>query len=147
FGWNPVKQLTPFNLVAGGHPPRSADEIVIDKGSADKRHLKVGQAVQVLTGLPPKSYKIVGIARFGTADNLAGASVVLFTLPEAQKVAGIPGKFDYISIVGKPGLSQDEVAANVRATLRSHGLGDLDVVTGQKLIDENQSAIGKVLGI
>ena len=146
FGWNPVKQLNQFNLVVGGHPPRNANEIVIDKGSADKGHLHVGETVKVLTGLPPKSYKIVGIARFGTADNLAGASIVLFTLPEAQRIAGLPGKFDYIGIVAKPGVSQDEVAANVRTTLREHGLGTLDVVTGKKLIEENQSQIGKALG-
>ncbi|MDQ1508633.1 MAG: putative transport system permease protein [Actinomycetota bacterium] len=146
FGWNPVKQLNQFNLVPGGHPPRNADEIVIDKGSADKGHLHVGETVKVLTGLPPKDYKIVGIARFGTADNLAGASVVLFTLPEAQRIAGLPGQFDYIGIVGRAGLSQEEVAADVRTTLRQHGLGTLEVVTGKKLIDENQSQIGKALG-
>jgi putative ABC transport system permease protein len=146
FGWNPVKKLNQFNLVPGGHPPRSADEVVIDKGSADKGHLRVGKTVKVLTGLPPKNYKIVGIARFGTADNLAGASVVLFTIPQAQRIAGLPGKFDYIDVVGKPGLSQDELAANIRKTLQQHGLGTLEVVTGKKLIEENQSQIGKALG-
>jgi len=146
FGWNPVKKLNQFNLVPGGHPPGNADEVVIDKGSADKGHLRVGETVEVLTGLPPKGYKIVGIARFGTADNLAGASVVLFTIPQAQRIAGLPGKFDYIDVVGKPGLSQDEVAANIRTTLGEHGLSPLEVITGKKLIDENQSQIGKALG-
>src|SRR3954471_20930723 len=64
FGWNPVKKLNQFNLIAGGHAPRTADEIVIDKGSADKGHFHVGDMVKVLTGLPPKQYKVVGIARF-----------------------------------------------------------------------------------
>ena len=146
FGWNPVKKLNQFNIVAGGHAPAGPDEIVIDKGSADKGHLRVGESTTVLTSLPPKSYKIVGIARFGTADNLAGASIVLFTVPQAQRIAGLPGKFNYVGIVGKSGLSQDAVAANVRATLRQHGFGKLDVITGQKLINENQSQIGKALG-
>ena len=39
-----------------------------------------------------------------------------------------------------------QVAANVRATLKEHGLGKLDVVTGKKLVQENQSQIGKALG-
>src|SRR4029077_6125475 len=60
-GWNPVKKLNQFNLVAGGHPPRNANEVVIDKGSADKGHLRVGSTVKVLTGLAPKRYEIVGI--------------------------------------------------------------------------------------
>jgi putative ABC transport system permease protein len=146
FGWNPVAELNQFRLVAGGHAPERDDEIVIDKGSADKAHYHVGDKAKVLTGLPPKTYKIVGIARFGTADNLAGASVVLFTVPQAQRIAGIEGKFDTISIVGKPGVSEEEVAASVRKTLAANGQGKLDVVTGQKLIDENKSEIGKALG-
>jgi putative ABC transport system permease protein len=42
FGWNPVEQLNQFRLVSGGRPPARGDEIVIDKGSADKGHLHVG---------------------------------------------------------------------------------------------------------
>ena len=96
--------------------------------------------------MAPRKYNIVGIARFGTADNLAGASVVLFTVPQAEVIAGEPGHFDYIGIVGQPGLSQTQVAANVHQALAQHGYGKLDVVTGQKLIKENQSQIGKALG-
>jgi len=146
FGWNPVPQLNQFRLVPGGRAPAQDDEIVIDKGSADKAHYKVGDTAKVLTGMPPKTYTIVGIARFGTADNLAGASVILFTLPQAQRIAGEVGKFDYISIVSKPGVSQEAVAASVRKTLAANGQGQLDVVTGQKLIDENKSQIEKALG-
>src|SRR6202007_80083 len=134
-GWNPVAQINQFRLVAGGSAPTNADEIVIDKGSADKGGCKGGDEAKVLTGLPPKNYKIVGVARFGTADNLAGASVVLFDMPQAQRIAGLVGKFDYVSIAGKPGLSQEQVAASVRTTLAQHGFSNLDVVTGQKLID------------
>ncbi len=146
FGWNPVPALNQFRLVPGGSPPKNADEIVIDKGSADKAHFHVGQDAKILTGQPAKNYKIVGIARFGTADNLAGASVVLFTMPQAQRIAGLVGKFNYISVAGKPGVSQDQVAASVRATLERHGLGSLDVVTGKKLVDENKSEIGRAIG-
>ena len=91
FGWDSVRKLNQFNLIPGGHPPGASNEIVIDKGSADKGHFRVGEEAKVLTGLPPKNYKIVGIARFGSADNLAGASVVLFTLPEAQAYAASHG--------------------------------------------------------
>ena len=121
FGWDPVDELNQFRLLPGGRAPTNADEIVIDKGSADKAHYKVGDKAKVLTGLPPKVYTIVGIARFGTADNLAGASVILFDLPQAQRIAGLVGKFNYISIVSKPGVSQEAVAASVRKTLAENG--------------------------
>ena len=65
--------------------------------------MHVGDRVDVLTVDPPQQYKIVGIARFGTADSLAGASVVLFTPAQAQKVAHAAGQFDSIAVVGQPG--------------------------------------------
>ena len=70
----------------------------------------------------------------------------MFTVPQAQLIAGEVGKFDYISIAGKPGVSQDQVAASVHTALTQAGYGKLDVVTGEKLISENQSQIGKALG-
>src|SRR3954447_21648665 len=66
FVWSDNQDLNPFRLVPGGRPPRADDEIVIDKKSADKGHLKVGQRSRVLSQAPPKVYTIVGIARFGT---------------------------------------------------------------------------------
>ena len=87
FGWNPNPTINQFHIQPGGRAPETDDEIVIDKGSADKAHFKVGDTATVLTGLPPKKYTIVGIARFGTADNLAGASITLFTVPEVQRLA------------------------------------------------------------
>ena len=53
FGWNPVPELNQFRLVPGGRAPAQDDEIVIDKGSADRGALQVGDTAKVLTGLPP----------------------------------------------------------------------------------------------
>jgi len=71
---------------------------------------------------------------------LAGASVVLFTIPQQQRVAGLPGSSTTSTSSGSPARS-DEVAANVRKTLQQRRLGTLEVVTGKKLIEENQSQI------
>ena len=101
----------------------------------------------MLTGLPPKNYKIVGIARFGTADNLAGASVVLFTMPAgaAHRRRGRQVRLHLdrrqARRVARPGRGQ-----RARRRSRNTGYGKLDVVTGEKLIKENQSQIGKALG-
>src|SRR5262249_39151438 len=109
FGWNPDPRLSPWHLVRGGKDPSTTDEVVSEKGSADKGHFTVGERVKILTAKPPKLYTIVGIARFGSADNLAGASVVLFDLSEAQRIGDKVGKFDYINVSAQPGVSQQEV--------------------------------------
>src|SRR5262249_2666793 len=84
-GWQTNPTVNQFNIV-DGRPPRTSDEIVVDKHTADKGNLSVGDRVTVLTALAPRKYDIVGIATFGSANSLAGASITLFTMEEAQRV-------------------------------------------------------------
>ena len=142
FAWGNNPELNNFNI-ASGRPPRADDEIVIDKRSASKGNLHVGDRVDVLTVDPPQPYKIVGIARFGTADSPAGASVVLFTPAQAQKVAHAAGQFDSIAVVGQPGLSQETLKARLQESL---ALGNYEVLTGKEVTKESQDLIGKQLG-
>src|SRR6516225_5756977 len=74
--WSTVPALNPFHLVAG-HAPQAPDEVVIDKQSARLGHLAVGDTTTVIANGPPLRVRIVGLAGFGTADNLAGVSVVV----------------------------------------------------------------------
>ena len=47
--------------------------VVVDKNSATEAKLTVGDQVKILTSKPPKSYTLVGIAKFGAA----GAAVLV----------------------------------------------------------------------
>jgi putative ABC transport system permease protein len=143
FAWSDNKQLNPFRI-AQGRPPRADNEIVIDKKSADKGHLKVGQTTQVLSQAPPTTYTIVGIARFGTVDSPAGASVVMFTRAAAQEAAKLQGKFSDISVVAASGVSQTQVQQNLQQTFANQP--HIEVITGKKLTKEQQDQIGKALG-
>ena len=76
--WTDVDELNPYDL-ASGRAPASADEIVIDKASADKAGYQPGDAATVLTQGSPRQFTIAGIATFGGEDSPAGATAVLFT--------------------------------------------------------------------
>ncbi len=141
FIWDDFKQLSPWTLDSG-RPPRADDEVVIDKGSADKGNFKVGDEVNVLTQTAPAKYKVVGIAKFGTADNPGGASVTLFTQAQAQAIAGAPDQFDGIAVGGEDGVSQAELASRIRAAI---DLPKIQVITGDQLTKENQDQIQKNL--
>ena len=143
FGWGQSPELSPFRI-AEGHEPRSNDEIAIDKNTIDKADLSLGDQVTILTNLPPQKYTLVGIAKFGSADSLAGASATLFTMEEAQRIAGQPGKFDEISVGADDGVSQQELQSNLRESLGGHG--DLEVLTGKEITKENQDAVKDQLG-
>ena len=134
--WSDVKQLNPWTLVAG-RPPQAANEVVIDKKSADDGHLKVGDTTTVLVEGPPQRMLITGIVRFGNADSPGGASVALFTTSTAQRLVGQPGKFDGIAFVAQPGVSQAQLVHNLQAVLPA----GLEAVTGKQLAHESQSQI------
>jgi putative ABC transport system permease protein len=142
FVWSDNHDLNPFRLVQG-RAPRTNDEIVIDKKSADDGNLNVGDRTRVLTQAASKEYTIVGIARFGSVDSPAGASVVLFTQHEAQRAAMLPGQFTNISVVADRGLSQTTIQQRLQ-----HALSDnkrIEVITGKQATKEQQDDIKKAL--
>lgn len=143
FNWSDDPELNRFRIVEGGRPPAADDEIVVDRGSARKGDLAVGDRVQVLTQRGAKKYDVVGIARFGAADNLGGASIVLFTLDEARRIAGYTDEFDEIGVVAASGLSQEELKARLSEAV---GRGQIEVLTGEEVTEENQDAMRDALG-
>ena len=144
-GWDPNPDINQFHLVAG-RPPQTDNQIVIDKQSADKGGLHVGDQVTILSTKAPRKYRLVGIAKFGTVDSLAGASITLFTMPEVQRLANAPNQFSQIAVVARPGVSQDQVTADIARTLAANGDGQYEVITGKALTKETQDAVHKSLG-
>src|SRR6516165_2216542 len=138
--WNQVAALNPWHLVAG-HAPQAVGQVVIDKKSATDGRLKVGDFTTVLAKGPPQRVQVVGITGFGAADSPAGASVVLFTTPAAQKLVAAPGKYTSILFVAKPGVSQQQLVSNLKQAL-PHGT---EAITGATLIKEQQDQFAQML--
>ncbi|MDQ1709149.1 MAG: putative transport system permease protein [Frankiaceae bacterium] len=142
FGTNWVEdaELNSFRL-AEGHAPQTDAEIVIDKGSAGKGKLAVGDHTTVLTSAGAIPVTIAGIAKFGTADSPLGASFAMFTTARAQEVVAEPGRYDSILIRGTPGASQQAVRDSLAKVLPS----GTEAVTGAQVTKENQNDIKKGL--
>ena len=134
-GWSNVPQLNNWKLVAGT-PPRGPNDVVIDKHSADTTGYHVGDTARVLVKGGAHPVTIAGIAKFGNANSPGGASFVLFTMDSAQRLVGEPGKFDGISVVAQPGISQQEIAQRIQQKLPP----GTEAVTAAKVIKENQDA-------
>src|ERR1041385_2748544 len=84
-------RFNPLTLVAGSWP--HGDEVVIDHGTAKKKHFKVGQEIGVQAEGAVVEYRISGLVRFGSVG-LGGATLAGFDLPNAQKLFNKPGAFD-----------------------------------------------------
>src|SRR4029453_16366315 len=136
--WTDIDALNPFDLSAG-KAPRTADQIVIDRGTAKKTDFGVGDKVQVQTRDGVGTYEVSGIARFGSADSPGGASYVLWTTEEAQTLLGEPGKFSAIAVSSESGVSQKELAASIRDALPADS--GTQVVTGAEITKETQDSI------
>jgi putative ABC transport system permease protein len=140
FSFDPNRQLSSVRLVQGS-APSAADDVVMDRGTATKYHFQVGDRVRVLSGGPPQSFTITGIVTFGTADNLAGATLAGFDLPTAQALFNTRGDYDAINILAKPGADNIRLQRAIAKILPP----DVQVVSGQTVASELSSAVSNAL--
>src|SRR5580704_16383414 len=139
--FDPNVQISALHVTQGAAPTTSHD-VVMDLGTAQKYGFRVGQSVRILLEGPARTFTITGLARFGTANNLAGATLAAFNIPTAQALLGDVGKFDDINVVAQPGANKGEVQHAIARVLPR----DVEVVTGETVINEQTSQVSQALG-
>ncbi|MGZ8763255.1 MAG: ABC transporter permease [Acidimicrobiia bacterium] len=119
FGVDTAPELDQFNPlnVLEGRWPATADEVVIDVGTADDQGYEVGDTVEISTLQPKRLFRLVGVAQYGSLDSLGNASFVVFTIPAAQELLEREGKYDAISVAAEEGVSEDELVAAIAPVL------------------------------
>ena len=139
FGDKP--ELSALHPVSG-HGPTGPTEVAMDEGTAKKYGFAVGDRVKVLLPGPPETFTISGIVRFGSADNLGGATLAAFTLPTAQNLFHVEGRVDTIEVATASGADKAAVERDIAKILPK----GVEVVSAQKVADEQSSAINDALG-
>lgn len=134
--WMTVPELNPYRI-AEGHAPTGPGEIVIDRHSAKTGQLHVGDTTTVLTKHGSDTFTISGIATFGGADSMGGASAVLFDGPTAQALVAEPGQVDAVAVVAADGVTQQQVDDNIAKVLPAGA----EVLTGAQITAETQSDV------
>ena len=140
--FDPNPRLSALNLVKGT-APSTPGEVVLDEGTATKHHLVVGGHVRILLPGPPETFDISGIVRFGTADNLAGATIAAFDLPTAQRLFGDVGRYDAIDILAKVGAPSATLQQAIAKVLPP----GVEVVSGSTLESESTNAVDQALSV
>src|SRR3954469_14823310 len=120
FGWGfePGQKANPTTLKSGKWAV-GPNQVVIDAASAKKGHYKLGDKIGVAGEGPQRSMTVSGIARFGSVDSIGGATFAVFDVPTAQKLLHKQGQFDVIYVTPSSGVSQTQVADQVRPLLPS----------------------------
>jgi len=138
--FDPVGQMSALHIRSGS-PPTTSNDVAIDAATATKYHFHIGDRVRVLLNGPPQTFTLTGIVRFGTADNLAGATLAAFDLPTAQKLFDRTGQYDAINILARPGVNLPQLQRAIAQVLPAN----VEVVTGQTVANETTNSINQAL--
>jgi putative ABC transport system permease protein len=134
--WMTVAELNPYRI-AEGHAPTGPDEIVIDRHSATTGDIHVGDVTTVLTKLGSQPFTVSGIATFGDADSMGGASAVLFDATAAQALVAEPGQVDAVAVVAGDGVSEQQVTDRIAEVIPS----GTEVLSGTQITAETQTDV------
>jgi putative ABC transport system permease protein len=112
---NGDSRFNPLTLVDGAWP--GTGEMVVDKSTAKKEGLKIGQVISVQAEGPADELRISGIVQFGSVATIGGATLAGFDLPTAQHLFERPGKLDEIAVAAEPSVSDQELIRRIRSIL------------------------------
>jgi putative ABC transport system permease protein len=121
-----AERFNPLSLVSGSYPSNS-EQVAIDASTASKEGFKVGQRVGIVARGPEQQFTISGTVKFGGVSSLGGATMSVFTLSTAERIFDKRGRFDSVQAAAKPGVTPQQLVAEIRPLLPSSA----QVRTGQ----------------
>jgi len=105
-------------VVREGRAPAGPNDVVIDAASAEDGEYVVGDLVPIVSQTAPqREYELVGIAGFGEADNLGGATFALFDLATIQDLLDLDGQVDGAVVQATAGTDVDALVDRVAPVL------------------------------
>ncbi|MDC0766846.1 ABC transporter permease [Streptomyces sp. HD] len=134
--WIADPELNAYQL-AEGRTPRLSGEVVIDRGTAERGDLKIGDTTTLRTPDPVK-VTVVGLATFGGEDGMAQVTYTGMTRADAEKyLTARPGEATGIQVRAGPGVSQQELVDRLTPVLPK----GVEAITGQESAEENTDMI------
>ncbi|WP_449351901.1 ABC transporter permease, partial [Streptomyces shaanxiensis] len=134
--WIDDPALNPYRL-AEGRAPEKSGEVVVNRGTADRGYLKIGDTTTLRTP-DPVEVKIVGLATFGGEDGMAQVTYTGMTRADAEKyLTAEPGRASGILVRAGPGVSQQELVDRLTPVLPK----GVEAITGQESTEENTDMI------
>ncbi|MFJ4828370.1 ABC transporter permease [Streptomyces sp. NPDC088747] len=134
--WIDDPELNAYRLAEGRAPSRSG-EVVVNRGTADRGDLRIGDTTTLRTP-DPVQVTIVGLATFGGEDGMAQVTFTGMTQADAEKyLTARPGEAAGIRVRAGPGISQEELVSALTPALPK----GVEAITGQESAQENTDMI------
>jgi putative ABC transport system permease protein len=109
-------QFNSLTLVDGVWPGNG--EVVIDRSTARKKHIEVGNRIRIEAQGAATPFTVSGLVRFGsTGLDIGGATLAGFNLSTAQRLFRKEGKLDQIRVSKKPGVGEQQLLSEISSIL------------------------------
>jgi len=99
--------------------------------------------VRIVTNSGPGVYTLVGLVRFGTTNNLLGATLSGFAMPTAQRIFGLEGVYSRIGVTGREGVLDSVLAHRIQAVLPP----GYEAITGARATQQATDQFNSIIGI
>src|SRR5580700_4088457 len=144
--WITDSNISPYHL-RKGTPPQGPTDVVIDAGTATKNDLVVGESLPIVfLGGVEEHFTITGIAGYGSSDNLAGATIALFTEATAERVLEGDNKYDSILVSAQSGVTDIQLRERIAAALPSYAVAETGQQAAAAAEQSTESTISTFIG-
>jgi len=144
--WITDGNISPYRL-RSGKPPVGPDDVVVDAGTAAKHDLVVGQSLPIVfLGGVEEHFTISGIAGYGSSDNLAGATIALFSEATAERVLDGQDKFDSILVSAQSGVTDVVLRERIAQALPGYAEAETGQQAAAAAEQSTESTISTFIG-
>jgi putative ABC transport system permease protein len=100
-----------------GHLPVTNSQMVVDAGTFDAEHFRIGQRVPMVSSQPVRLFTIVGVLGGLNNPSSPNATLAGVSLTAAQQLSGLEGQVSEVFVSAVPGVGADTLAASLRGAL------------------------------
>ncbi len=129
--------------IKSGVAPSGPDEVALDKATADREDIEVGDTVTYLTDTGQHEGTVTALIGLGDSDSFGGAALVALDLETALDRFGADGKVDAIDIKLADGADEAAVRAEIEQILPAR----TEIITGEELAQENADGVNQFIDI
>lgn len=128
--------------IGSGHAPRGPTEMMVDRQTADKQKLRIGDELRTISAVGDHRARISGIVDIKVTN--PGAALFFYDTPTAQReLLGTEGLFTYIDITAAGGVTDEQLKKRVAGALG----GDLKILTAKEQTDEGRADVAEFLDV
>jgi putative ABC transport system permease protein len=142
FSWSEAEAELTEIVLREGRAPQGPLEAAIDVFTAEKYGFAVGDTIRVLLPNTVGEFTVVGTAGYGSADNLLGATMVLFDLETAQVALNFGQEYSQVAVIAAEGTDPEAVQRAIEAVLPD----GLEAITAAEQIEEGREGVETGVG-